>query len=62
VANKVARIAWAIMAKGGTIERRSPLQPLEEAAGRDRVAALGYKRSLALDEPVAELGVAYPLA
>ena len=32
VANKMARVAWAIMAKGGnTIERRRSLQPPEEA-------------------------------
>ncbi|MET4022051.1 transposase [Bradyrhizobium sp. S3.2.12] len=31
VANKMARIAWVIMAKGGTTERRSLLQPPKEA-------------------------------
>ena len=31
VANKMARIAWAIMAEGGTIGRRRSLQPPEEA-------------------------------
>ena len=31
VANKMARIAWAIMAKGGTIARLSLLQPPEDA-------------------------------
>ena len=39
VANKMARIAWAIMAKGeGTIERRSLLQPPEEAWQWEREA------------------------
>jgi hypothetical protein len=38
VANKMARIAWAIMAKRDTIARRSSLQRPEEAWQWERVA------------------------
>ena len=38
VANKIARIAWAIMAKRGNFERQNLLQPPEEAWHSEREA------------------------
>ena len=47
VANKMARIAWAIMARGGSIERRRSLQLPEEARQCEREATLEQDNRIA---------------